>query len=38
VGKRAVLQLGDDLFGDGLVAVGGLGGRHRRGLSVSTPW
>jgi hypothetical protein len=26
-----VLQLGDDLFDDGVVAVGGLGGQHRLG-------
>jgi hypothetical protein len=29
VRQRPVLQLGDDLFDDGVVAVGGLGGKHR---------
>jgi hypothetical protein len=29
VRERAVVQLGDDLFDDGVVAVGGLRGEHR---------
>ena len=28
MGEWAVLQLGDDLLDDGVVAVGGLGGQH----------
>jgi len=31
VREWAVLQLGDDLFDDGVIAVGGLGGQHRLG-------
>jgi len=31
VRERGVFEVGDDLFDDGVVAVGGLGGEHRFG-------
>lgn len=44
VGERPVLQLGDDLLDEGVVAVGGLRGQHRlarvgeHGVVANTAW
>ena len=38
VREWAVLQLGDDLLDDGVVAVGGFGVGIGSGLSVNTAW